>query len=122
MTILTKEIDLSNLVLPDGKPAGSLRIGPLYAELCRLKIPGIAAHMGKEELIETYGAHVRAIAEEIRGPERPGMKHPKDISQTVARQAAAVIEQQRAGGLEGGRTTHAPQNPIASTSIRRGDA
>lgn len=44
------------LRLADGRivDAGNLRLGQLWAEMKRLNMPGITAHMGKYELLQIY--------------------------------------------------------------------
>ncbi|QWG16123.1 hypothetical protein KMZ68_13825 [Bradyrhizobium sediminis] len=91
---IQRDVDRKNLLLPDGQRADQLRITPLRKELIRLGVPGINHEMGKCALLDQYAAHVSAVADRL--PKSGGMQG-RDISQTVAKQAAALIAQQAAG-------------------------
>jgi hypothetical protein len=54
------------LQLPDGRNAESLRLAPLFHELARLRIPGINANLGKQDLIAKYEAAVISKAEALQ--------------------------------------------------------
>lgn len=54
-----------HLLLPDGRYASELRLLALYAELERLRIPGIDASMGKAALLDAYEARLRVIADDL---------------------------------------------------------
>lgn len=68
------------LPMPDGRTAGALRVFELLPEMQRLKIPGIAADMGKGELLKHYETQVVARAEQhqpenVRGKLYPSAHH-----------------------------------------------
>jgi hypothetical protein len=83
-----------DLVLPDGRPASSLRLIPLRAALLRLKIPGITAEMGKEKLLDAYEATITATVQAMRLRTRPDNgRAPKGLSQTETWRAAVELAQ-----------------------------
>lgn len=85
------------LPLPDGTLARALRVGPLYRELRRLKIPDITAQMGKHELLDVYSKHVADIAATLQSPARkapaPFAQDFRPPPQAVTRRAVALIEE-----------------------------
>lgn len=111
MNYLTRSTDRKNLLLPDGRRADQLRIRPLWQELNRLGTPGINATMGKDALLDRYAAQIATVAETLP---RSGMK-PRDLSATVAKQAAALIANQAAGFDTSALAT--PAAPIASMRV-----
>jgi hypothetical protein len=97
MNFVTRSMDRADLVLPDGRHADSLRLGPLRRELERLRVPGMPNDAGKETLLDAYARHVASIAEQIyERAAQPGELRCRDISQTAARRAAALIERRAA--------------------------
>lgn len=123
-TMLTngRIFDYSLLVIAggdcDGVRAESLRLTPLRRELERMGVPGLEPHMGKHDLLTTFHRAVEKVADEkIRSPEA---KRPMLLSETVSKQASALIAAGHAGrgNLESNTTSSAQQRPIASTSVR----
>jgi hypothetical protein len=110
MKYLTRDASHDNLVLPDGRAAKNIRLLPLLAELQRLRIPGITPEMGKEALLKAFGEHVTAVVEKMPRAD----KHPRPLSEAVARQAVRLIEQQAAGIGSSG-----PAAPSASIASMR---
>lgn len=60
------------LRLADGRvvDAGNLRLGQLWAEMKRLNVPGITAHMGKYELLQIYRDQLSAESPRVLEPNR----------------------------------------------------
>lgn len=54
------------LPLPGGQIADDQRLGPLSAELIRLRVPGITPSDGKDALLQKYRALVWEVADKIR--------------------------------------------------------
>ena len=108
---IQRDVDRKNLLLPDGRRADELRLRPLWQELNRLGVPGITSEMGKCALLDRYAAHIADVADRL--PKSSGM-HGRDISQTVAKQAAALIAQQAAGI---GTSAPPASTPIASMRV-----
>lgn len=109
---IKRDVDRQNLLLPDGQRADELRLRPLWQELNRLGIPGISATMGKNALLDQYGAHIADVADRL--PKSDGLQ-ARDISATVARQAATLIQQQATGADTPARA--GPSAPIASMRV-----
>lgn len=59
-------MDFPELLLPDGTRADSLRLGPLYAALAEIGVPGLRAEMGKLELLQIYDRHVEQAREAVK--------------------------------------------------------
>jgi hypothetical protein len=101
--IARKEIDARRtyLLLPDGRVASTLRLRPLLAELRRLGIPGVRPTATHPELLDLYERHVRSTAELMRAhkpfPRGKDTAPGVELSDWVAKQAAALIEQQARG-------------------------
>jgi hypothetical protein len=117
MTYRHLDVKRPDLFLSDGRLATSLRLGPLLAELQRLSIPGVEAAMAKGALLDAYEKHVTELVDKIRKTETPGARHPKEITQAVAKLAAKLIEQQigEPFGFETQNKSGLP--PIASTRL-----
>lgn len=102
---VTRSLDRSHVVLPDGRAAEKLRLAELRAALGPLGIPGITADMGKDALLNLYEAHVSASM-----PEVPS--HPRDLTHSFASRARAMINQADS------RPAPVPASPpIASTRV-----
>jgi hypothetical protein len=119
MDFVTRSVDRADLVLPDGRCADSLRLGPLRRELERLRVPDLLTHAGKETLLDAYARHVASIAEQIyERAARPGEMRCRDISQAAARRAALLIERRATQSMAiGASPGSAPSQPVATTRV-----
>jgi hypothetical protein len=78
----------SELELPSGTLASSLRVEPLRAELQRLGIE-VRPTMGKSEMLDLYAARVVGVVEKLRtsNPDRKNLILP----QPAMREAVAAL-------------------------------
>src|ERR1051325_10347224 len=83
------------LVLPGGQRADQLRVGELFRELSKLRVPGILASMPKHELLNAFDAALTAQAEAARRSGQVGQSSA--ISDHERRLAAEAMIENRGG-------------------------